>query len=63
MPVRFAGVAGDSVVGAAVLACWCGVFEAELSVVLEHAPRVVSAMMHAAEMIACFMGFSGAIDV
>ena len=59
MPVRSAGVAGESVVGAAELACWSGVFEAELSVVLEHAPRVASAMMHAAEMSACFMGASG----
>ena len=46
-------------VGAAELAGWFGVFEAELSVVLEHAPRVASAMMHAPAMIACFMGASG----
>jgi len=59
VPGGSAGVAGDSVVGAAELAGWFGVFEAELSVVLEHAPRVASAMMHAPAMIACFMGASG----
>ena len=43
--------------GRAGLLEWC--VRAELSVVLEHAPRVASAMMHAAEMSACFMGASG----